>query len=58
MTKVFINGMPVEMEVDTGAAVSLMSESQQKALFPSVPLRNSSLTLKNYTGENMKFEER
>ena len=54
-TKVFINGKPVEMDVDTGAAVSLMSENQQKALFPNVPLRKSSLTFRTYTGENMNI---
>ena len=39
------------MEVDTGAAVSLMSEQTQKHLFPNVKLQSSKVRLLTYTAE-------
>ena len=50
-----INGHPMEMEIDTGAAVSLMSKREQQALFPNWTLRKSERTLRTYTGECMKI---
>ena len=40
--KLEIQGKPVEMEVDTGAAVSIISEETYKRLFPNVNLKRSS----------------
>ena len=51
--KVEINGRPVTMEVDTGAAVSLMSEKNWKDVLSGTPLKKSSLILQTYTAEQM-----
>ena len=48
-----VNGQPLTMEVDTGAAVSLVTESAVEALLPSVQLQPSNVTLKTYTGETI-----
>ena len=42
---------PVEMEIDTGAAVSLISESTRKSLFPTPQLSKSSVALCTYSSE-------
>lgn len=49
-----INGQHHEMEVDTGAAVSLVSESTLKSTFPKLQLHPSSIMLKTYTNEPVK----
>ena len=41
------------MEVDTGAAVSLISLSKLRALFPDMPITKSKVVLTTYTGECM-----
>ena len=51
--KVSLNGSPVDMEVDTGAAVSLISKSKYKQIFPNLPLKHSQVTLHTDTGEPM-----
>ena len=43
-----INGIDITMEVDTGAAVSVMSWTQQLELFPTAQLKKSSLVLRTY----------
>ena len=48
-----IENKQLRMEVDTGAAVSIISEQQQKELFPDAALHTSRLELKTYTGERM-----
>ena len=49
-----INGTPLTMEVDTGAAVSiLISALTQKQLFPKVSLQRTSIKLRTYTDEAM-----
>lgn len=48
-----VNGSPLTMEVDTGAAVSIISETTRKSTFPSATLHQSSLKLKTYTGERI-----
>ena len=48
---VIANGQPLEMEVDTGAAVSLISEDTYKAKFKDfVALKSSDITLRSYSG--------
>ena len=42
------------MEVDTGAAVSLMSQVTQESVFPQATLHKSTIYLRTYTGEPMK----
>ena len=44
----------LSMEVDTGAAVSIMSLEQQKTDLPNVVLKPSSIRLKTYTGERVQ----
>ena len=41
MVNVQVNGVQVTMELNTGAAVSLMSQQQQKELFPMAQLQPS-----------------
>ena len=48
-----VDDQPLHMELDTGAAVSIISESQQRAVFPSATLEKSDMLLKTYTGECM-----
>ena len=45
---------PVTFEVDTGAAVTVMSGESFHQLLPGHPLHPSSVELKTYTGEPMK----
>lgn len=52
--RVELDGHPLSMEVDTGAAVSLVSEQTYNALFPDIPLLESTVTLKSYSGEPIK----
>ena len=48
---VIANGQPLEIELDTGAAVSLISEDTYKAKFKdSVALKSSDITLHSYSG--------
>ena len=46
-----LNGLPLEMEIDTGAAVSIISEATQKRVFPKARLRKSSVALQIYSSE-------
>ena len=51
MVKLEVNEHPLAMEVDTGAAVSLASESAVATLLPTVQLQHTNVVLKTYTGE-------
>ena len=51
MVEVMMNGKPVRMEVDTGAAVSVMSQSSYERIKDHPQLQKSTLKLKTYTGE-------
>ena len=46
-----INNKPLCMELDTGAAVSIMSRSQLRNLDPKISLQPSGVSLQTYTGE-------
>ena len=46
-----LEGKPLRMEVDTGAAVSLVSEETYRSLFPTVQLQSSTTKLCTYSGE-------
>jgi len=48
-----VNGQPLTMEVDTGAGVSIASESVLNSLLPSAKLQKTSVVLKTYTGEQI-----
>ena len=52
-----INGVTVPMEVDTGAARTIMLLEQQKRLFPSVELQPSQVGLHTYTTEHYSLME-
>lgn len=45
-----VNNKPIIMEIDTGAGVSLVSESMLKALLPKLQVKRSTVQLKTYTG--------
>ncbi len=48
-----VNGKPLQMEVDTGAAVSVISTATRDRLFPDCPLTHTSAVLTTYTGERL-----
>ena len=48
-----IQGKPVVMEVDTGTAVSVISETTYKELFPNLTLKEVPMGLKTYAGERI-----
>ena len=50
---VMINGVPCDMDVDTGATISLVSESTFRTLWRKRPpvLEQSNVRLRTYTGE-------
>ena len=48
-----INGKKVNMEVDTGSAVTIIFEKLRNKVFPKATLQRSSLILKTCTGETM-----
>ena len=45
--------LPVMMELDTGAAVSIMSEQQQRDIFLEAQLQPSQVVLQTYTAESV-----
>ena len=49
-----IEGQPVQMEIDTGASLSLVSEETQQELWPTAVLQKTSVQLKTYTGTPLK----
>ena len=49
-----LNGKSLQMELDTGATVSIMSQQKFASLFPSTQIPRSKVTLQTYTGEPMK----
>ena len=46
-----MDGKDICMELDTGAALSILSETTWKRIFPKQTLNHSSVRLKTYTGE-------
>ena len=52
-TEMEVNGKTLNMEIDTGASVSIISADLQQRLFPEVPIDKSQLQLQTYTGETM-----
>ena len=48
-----VNKQPLTMEIDTGAAVSLISKELKDKFFSSVPLTHSTLLLRTYTAESI-----
>ena len=56
MVSVELNGQKLDMEVDTGAAFSVISEATRQAVFSNQTLHPSELVLKTYTDECMKVK--
>ncbi|XP_064402603.1 uncharacterized protein K02A2.6-like [Halichondria panicea] len=52
---VTLNGLDTTMEIDTGAALSVMNEHTYRSLWPKrkPPLKPTSIRLKTYTGEHI-----
>lgn len=48
-----LNGVPVSMELDTGAVVSVMSQQQQQELFPQAQLQPSKVILRTYMAQSV-----
>ena len=49
--EVRINGKPLSMEVDTGAAVSLISYKRLKEVLPRISIKKTTVVLRTYTSE-------
>ena len=49
-----VNGIPLQMEIDTGASVSIITQPVYQKNFASVKLRPAPKTLRTYTGEVVK----
>ena len=49
-----VNGVPVIMEKDTGAAVPVMSQQQQEELAPRAQLQPSWISLRTYTAQSVQ----
>ena len=56
MVSVCLNGQKLQMEVDTSAAFSIISEATRQAVFLNQTLHPSDLVLKTYTDECMKVK--
>ena len=53
---VTVEDKPLVMEVDTGAAVSIISEATRTKLFPHLKLHKSKVVLKTYTDEPIQVK--
>ena len=51
---VLVNGRPLGMELDTGAAISIICQNTRQALFADLKLRRSILRLNTYTEEQIQ----
>ena len=49
-----VEGKPLTMEVDTGAVVSIISDSTRRELLPNMKLHRSNIFLKTYTDQEME----
>lgn len=56
LLKVGVNGIEIPKELDTGSAVSVMSEEkfQFREIFGKQPLKPSKIKLRTYSGEKLK----
>ena len=54
IVEVELDGQPLSMELDTGAAVTLISSKTDRTLFPDKPLQQSTAALSTYSGAPLK----
>ena len=54
VVEMIINGQTLSMEVDTGSAVTLVSEHTFKSKWPNTSLQSSSVKLKTYSNEQLR----
>ncbi len=54
LVEVQLDGRSLQMEVDTGAALSVMSEAAFQKVWPNKPMEPSSTRLRTYTGELLR----
>ena len=52
--QVIMEGQPIKMELDTGAAVSIMPYTMYKEKMAHIQLRKSTVNLKTYTGQRVR----
>ena len=52
--KIYLEGRPATMQLDTGSAVSVMSEGVYLEYLRHIPLKDTSLKLRTYTGKLVK----
>ena len=50
---VLLNGRPIKMELDTGASISLVNHKIWKENLGSIPLKESKVVLRVYTGHQL-----
>lgn len=53
LVEVRINGQELTMEVDTGAAVSIISEQRLKKVLPDAEIKATNVKLRTYTSERI-----
>ena len=56
MVPLTLNGQELQMEVDTGAALSIISEATCRSLFPREKLHPTQLILKTYTDDPLEVK--
>ncbi len=49
-----LNGTPLKMEVDTGAAVSIISQETWSRVFPRTPMEKADIRLQTYSSEQLQ----
>ncbi|XP_056012602.1 uncharacterized protein K02A2.6-like [Ostrea edulis] len=54
LLNVRVNGKDIQMELDTGSAVSVISEEKFREIFGKQPLKSSNIKLRTYSGEKLK----
>ena len=52
-----VNGIPIRMDLDTGATVTLISARVWEKLLNKIPLLDASMVLRTYTGEPLKIKD-
>ena len=48
-----LNGNPCDFEVDTGAAVSILSKKQLNRVLPGAQLKKTNVSLRTYTSQKI-----